>query len=164
MAISQKHRSRLRIQGVDLAHPIIFLVRAGKLVLADAIAVVVGHGSHSHEAGLRMCSHHQAVEVVAGLQIAAQNALRGHALQIFRAFGVYGRRIGVGARGQVNLWLGDMQKTPRPPLRPFARLGAAQHVIGGSRDRLGVFGGRAQAGEGTNQGHAGLPELAKRAL
>jgi hypothetical protein len=72
--IGEQHRAGLGVQRLDLAHAVVFLVGARELVLADAVAVVVGHARRSHDAGLHMLAHGQAIGVVAGCVVAQQDA------------------------------------------------------------------------------------------
>jgi hypothetical protein len=73
--VGEQDRAGLRVERLDLAHAVVFLVRAGEFVLADAVAVVVGDRGGGDQAGLGVFAHDQAVGVVAGLRVADQDAV-----------------------------------------------------------------------------------------
>ena len=150
-AIGQKHRAGLGVQRLNLAHAVVFLVGAGEFVLADAVAVVIGNRGRSHDAGLAVRPHHQPVDIIVSPGVALEHAVPEHPVKILPAPGVHRRTVRVGARGQINLGLGDMQKTPRPALCASARLLGAQNIVGRRGDIRGAAGRRAQASERTNQ-------------
>ena len=151
--VGQEHRPGLGAERIDLPHAIVLLVGAGELVLADAVCVVIGHAGRSDKARLMVIAHDQPVEVVAGRAVLLQHPFRDHAVEVFLALGVDRRVVGIGASGQIDLGLGDVEEAPGLASGAFAGLVAVEHVIGG-RGHLGGFIGKgAQAGEGANERH-----------
>ncbi len=155
VGIRQEHRSGLGGQRLDLADAVVFLVGAGELVLADAVAVVVGDRGGGHEAGLDMVAHGHPVGVVARRRIADQDTVGDQALEIFRGFGVDLRGVGVGIGRQVDLGLGDVQEAERLSGSLRTGFGAGQHVVGRGGNIAGAAGGRAQSAERLDEGHGG---------
>ena len=102
----------------------------GELVPADAAVLVAGDGGDAGEAGLPQALPDRAIGVVVRAGVALEHALGDHALQVLRRLGVDGVAVGIGALGQIDLGLGDVQEAPRLAPRPLARLRARQHVVG----------------------------------
>jgi hypothetical protein len=71
--VGEQHRPGLRIERLDLAYPVVFLVRPGELVLADAVALVGGDRSSSDQPGLDVLAHDQPIGVVAWVRITAKH-------------------------------------------------------------------------------------------
>ena len=153
VGIRQQHRAGLGGQRLDLADAVVFLVGAGELMLADAVAVVVGDRSGGHEAGLDMLAHGHPVGVIARRRIADQDAVGDQPVEIFRGFGVNLRGVGVGIGRQVDLGLGDVQEAERLSGSLRAGFGAGQHVVGRGGNIAGAAGRRAQSAEGLDEGH-----------
>ena len=153
VTVGEEDRSGLGIQGVDLAHPVVLLLRPGELVAADPVALVVGHRGDRHQAGLHVLSHLQTVDVVAGSLLPHQDPFLDHPLQVLRPLSVDRRIVGIGSLRQVDLRLGDVQEAPGTAGRAFAGLAGVQHVVGRGHHLGGVFGTGSQPPEGTDQVH-----------
>jgi len=156
VAVGKKYRTGLGIERVDLAHAVVFLVRTREFVAADTAGLIGrdrGGGDQTH---LRVRPHHQAVEVVVRFGVARQHARLQQAVEVLPRLGIHRGIVRVGAGGEVDFGLGNMQETPGLAGRPHARLLARQHVIGWRDDIGGPRRRRAQAGKGTNQGHEAL--------
>ena len=128
--VSQHDRSGLRVHGLDLADPIVFLGKRRQFMLADAVLGIGGNRSDRSEAGFHMTVPGEPVDVVARLVVALQHAGRDRALQILGGLGIDRAVIGVDGRRQIDLRLGDMQETPRLARGALARFGARENVIG----------------------------------
>ena len=150
-AIGQQHRSRLRVQRIDLANAIVFLVGAGKLMLAHAVGVVVRDGRRADKTGLHVVTHLQAIDVVARGCVADQNALLDQAREVFRALGVDRRRVGIGVLREIDLRLGDVQEAVGLAFGARPRLFGVQHIVGRGRHVGRTFGDGTQTAEGTHQ-------------
>lgn len=151
--VGQQHRSGLGIQGLDLTDPVVLLVRAGELVAPDAVAVIGRHGSSRHQPGLDVLPHGKAVHVIAGFGVALQYSLPEHPCQVLGAFGVNRWIIRIGLGRQIDLSLGNMQKTPGLPRGTGTRFCAAQDIIGRSHHSGGLGGHGPKTGKRTNQRH-----------
>ena len=162
--IGQHDRAGLRIDRLDLANAVVFLDGGRVLVLADTVAVVVGNGGDCGKPGLRAVAPGQAVDVIAGLGVADQNAGRGHALEVFGRLGVDGAIIGVDGGIKVDLGLRNMQEAPRLVLRARARLRAREYVIGRRQDFAGASRCRTQRPEGFYERQAASPRRDIRAM
>ena len=154
-AIDQKDGARLGIQGIDLPYPVVFLHGPGKFVLLDAIRVIGRHRGGGDQARLDVLAHGQAIDVVTGRRVPLQDALRQHALQVLPRLGIDLRGIGVRIRRQIHLGPGDMEEAPGPPRHHGAGLVGTHHIIGGRGHLRRAARGRAQSGEGLDQGHDG---------
>ena len=119
----------------------------------NPVTVVVSHGGNGNQPGLAVFPHNQAVDVIVRFRVSLKDAFRQHALQIFSSPGIHFGRVRIGALGQVNFGLGDMQKTPGAASSANPRLFAAEHIIGW-RDNLCSPGiDWAQSGKWSYQGH-----------
>ena len=152
--VDQQHRTGLGVERVDLAHAVVFLVRTGEFVFADAVGVVIGHARGGDQPGLAVLAHDDAVGVVSCRGVARQHAGVNHRLQVFGGLGVDRGRIRVGTWRQVDLRFGNVQKTPRAARGACPCLLGGQHVVGRSDDIVGASGGGTEGGEGLDQVHA----------
>ncbi len=90
---------------LDLADPVVLLVRPGELVAPNAICVIGGDRAAGDDAGLKMVAHFDAINVVAGRAVAPQDAVTNQPCHVLRPLGIDLRREGVGAGGQVDFRL-----------------------------------------------------------
>ena len=130
MRIGHHDRAGLGVERVDLLDAVGLLDRRGELVPAHAAILVAGDGGDAGEAGLPQALPYRAVGVVVRTGVTLQHALGHHALEVIRRLGVDSVAVGVGALGQVDLGLGDVQEAPRLAPRALSRLRARQHVVG----------------------------------
>ena len=151
--IGQQHRAGLRVQGLDLANPVVFLVRAGKLMLANPVTVIGSDRCSSHQAGLTVLPHNHTIDVVTGDIITHQYALPQHLLQVSGCPGIHLGRMWVSGFREVNLGLGDMQKTPGTSGYPHPGLGTAENIIRRGDYIDGPLCNGAQGGKGSYQRH-----------
>ncbi len=154
--VDQKGRSRLGIQRLDLAHPIVLLHGAGEFMLFDPLRVIGRHRGARDQPGLTMTTHGQSIHVIAGCRIPHQQTLGEHPVQVLAPLGIDRRRIRIRPLGQIDLGARDMQKAPGTPLDHPPGLGGIHHVIGRRGDLRGTARGRTQTGKGFDQGHKGL--------
>jgi len=103
--IGDHHRPGLGIDRLDLAHAVVFLDGGRELVLADAVAGVIGDRGGRGEPGLPAVAPGQPVDIVAGRRVAGQHAGRDHAGEIVGGLGVDGAIVRVDARVEVDLGL-----------------------------------------------------------
>ena len=90
-AIGQEHRAGLRVERFNVAHAVVFLVRAGELVLLDDVLQVFLDARGGDEADLRVTAHDLAVKVEARLRVLLERALSdefGEVLFTLRVDGV----------------------------------------------------------------------------
>ncbi len=159
MRVAHHHGAGLRIEGLDLLDAVGLLHRRRQLVLAHPVGCVVGKRGNTGKARLPPAGPRRAIGVVVRVGVAHKDTLGDHALEVFCRRGVDGIGIGIGARRQVDLGLGDMQEAPRLAACPLARLRAGEHVIG-RRDHLARTGRyRAQSPKGADKRHALLLSL-----
>src|SRR5262249_49493408 len=111
--IAHHHRAGLSVDGLDLADAVVFLDRGRVLVLANAVAGVIGERGDRREPGLLAVAAGQAVDVVTGLGVADQHAGRDHAAEILGGLGIDRTIVGVYAGIEVDLGLGDVEEAPR---------------------------------------------------
>ena len=64
VGVSQQYRAGLRIDGINLINAVVFFYRAGEFVFANPVSVVIGYRRASHQAGLLVFAHNQAVSVI----------------------------------------------------------------------------------------------------
>src|SRR4029077_4619520 len=111
------------------------------------------------KSGLPAIAPGEAVDVVAGLVVAGEDAGRHHAVEVLGRLGVDGAIIRVDAGAEVDLGLGDMQEAPRLVLGALARLRAGEHVVG-RRENLGGASRRGTQGtKGLNEGQTVSPRM-----
>ena len=151
--IAEHDRAGLRIDRFDLAHAVVFLGRRRVLVPADAIAGVVGERCDRCKPGRNVAAPGHPIDVVAGLGVADQHAGGDHGFKVLGGLGIDRGIVGVGRRIEIDLRLGDVQKTPRLALGALARLSAREHVIGRGQNFGGASRRRPQRAEGFYQGH-----------
>ena len=138
--IRGEHRPGLRVQRLHVAHPVVLLVRPRELVLADAVRVVRRHRRGDRDAGLHEIAESESVDVVRRRCIAHQHARITHAGEVLGALRIDRARERVGARRQVDLGLGDVQKAPRLARGAGTRLVARKDVVGRGGDLGGARG------------------------
>lgn len=139
-AIGQEYRAGVGVAVVDVIYPVRFLIGAGQLVLLDDVVDVVVDGYAADKAGLAPAVHYLAVDVEAGVLILLAYAVAHELVEILSRLEVDLLGVEVGARGQVDLRLVDVQKRMRLALDHFGSFGAAHNVIGQGCDLRGVLG------------------------
>ncbi len=149
----QQHRASLGIQRLDLPDTVVLFVRAGKFVTADAIGVVGLNRGGSNQAGLRVFTHAQTVDVITGSRVTHEHTLLEHASKIFRRTHIHRRVVLTCTRREIDFRPGNMQETPRTASCALTRLVTVEHIIGWRNNLIGATAGRAQAGKRTYQGH-----------
>ena len=80
-----------------------------------------------------------------------QHSFAEHAIEILPGHGIYVRIVRIGTDRQIDLGLGDMEKTPRLAFGMLARLRAREHVVGRCEDFGGAARRGAQGAEGLNE-------------
>ena len=130
MRIGHHDRAGLGVERLDLAHPVGLLDGRSELVPAHSAVLVAGDGRDAGEPRLPQALPHRAVGIVVRAGVTQHHALGDHAGQVLRRLGVDRVAVGIGALGQVDLGLGDVQEAPRLAARALARLRAREHVIG----------------------------------
>ena len=161
LPVGEKDRAGLCIEGIDLAYAVVFLIRARELVATNTVAIVLRHGGHRHQAHLGAAVHDQPVEIIDRFLVPPEHPLVDEALKILGAPGIDRLVIRIGARRQVDLRLGDVQKTPRTPLGTRAGLLGVEHIIGRRDHILGILFLGPQAGKRSDQGHNYLAKWRK---
>ncbi len=156
--IGDHDRAGLRVDGLDLMDPVVFLDRGRELMLADAVGGVIGERSRHREPGLGAVAPGQPVNVIARLGIADHDAGRDHALEIFGRLGIDRRIVRIDRGIEIDLGLRDMQEAPRLAFGAQARLRAREHVIGGRQDLGGAPGSGPQRTEGLNERQEASPQ------
>ena len=96
--VGKQHRPGLCIERLDLAYPVVFLVRPGELVLADAVALVGGDRGSSDQPRLDVLAHDQPIGVVAWVRITAKHPAVYQALKVRGRPGVHLRSIVIDIR------------------------------------------------------------------
>ena len=87
-AIRQKHRAGLRVERLDVAHAVVFLVHAGQLVFFDDVGQIFLTACGGDEAGLHMVAHDLPIQIKVRLVILLERALRNQRGEIFFTFGI----------------------------------------------------------------------------
>src|SRR6476646_8420984 len=98
-------------------------------MLADTVSRVVFQRSDCGNAGLRAAAPGELVDIIAGSRVAYEDAISGHALEVFCSFGVHGIIIGVDPGIQIDLGFRYMQKAPRLASGTFSRFLAGEDIV-----------------------------------
>ena len=129
--VGQKDRPGLSVQGFDVPHPVVFLVRPGELVFLDEAVEVVPAGGCGHETCLDMVAPDLLVDVKAFLGVGRDDARQQEAFIILLALGVHGIGIKIRSRRQVDFRLPDVEKGIGVVFRHLAGFVRTQDVVGG---------------------------------
>ena len=151
--VGEEHRAGLRIQRLDVAHAVVLLVGPGELMLLDDAVEVFLAARRGDEAHLRVAAHDLAVEVEGRLAVELQRALADEAGEILRALGIDGVRIQVGAGGQVDLRLADVQEAEGISPGHFPGFFRRHDVVGQLADLRGELRLRTEGGKRFDGGH-----------
>ena len=154
--IGHHHGTRLGVERLDLPDAVGLLHGRRQLVLLDAPRRVGVERGDAGKARLPAARPGGAIGIVVGVGVAHQHALAAHALEVLGRGGVDRRRIGVGADGQIDLGLGDVQEAPGLALGALARLRAREHVVGRGDDLAGVGRHGAKRTERPDERHVHL--------
>ena len=158
----EQHRTRLRIERLDLADPIIFLGRPGELVPANTVGVVCTDRRSCNQAGLDMLSHFQSIHVITGQRVTSEHTGIQHMAEIVGGTAIDLRGIRIGPLREIDFGLGNVQETPWTTVGTHPRLVAVEYIIG-RRNHIGrSFADRPQAGKGTDQTHGKTARLYTR--
>ena len=160
----QQHRACLGIQRLDLPDTVVLLVRPGKFMAADAIGVVGMNRSGSDQAGLRVFTHAQTVDVITGLRVTYEHALLEHASKIIRRALIDRGIVLASARREIDFRPGNMQETPRTTSCALTRFVTVEHVIGWRNNLIGTATGWTQAAKRTYQGHVNVTGLNRKTI
>ena len=158
-AIGQEYRAGVGIAVVDVIYPVRFLIGTGQLVLLDDVVDIVVDGYAADKAGLAPAVHYLAVDVETGVLILLAYAVAHELVEILPRLEVDLLGVEVGARGQVDLRLVDVQKRMRLALDHFGSFGAAHNVIGQGCDLRGVLRHRAYRFERLKNCHCYHPSV-----
>ena len=97
MAETPMHRQYKRIKK-QFPDAIVFFIRPGELVLANAVSIIVGDRGRANQSELNVLPHRQAIRIIARLPIALENALIDHSLQVGCGLRIHLRRERSGRR------------------------------------------------------------------
>ncbi len=103
--ITTHHGTGLGVNSLDLADAVVFLQGGRQFVFADAVGRIVGERSGGGDAGLAVAAPCEPVDVITGIGIADQNAIRDHAVEILIRLYVDRLVIRIGGRVEIDLGL-----------------------------------------------------------
>jgi hypothetical protein len=128
--VRQKDGSRLRAKRDHVAGPVVFLVAAGPLVLADDLGVVLVERERGRDPGLLVPVDGEPVGVESRRRLAFEHALAGKRFEGLRRLAIDLGRVRIGPLRQVDFGPGDVEKAPGVARRQRARFRGADHVVG----------------------------------
>lgn len=108
--IGEEDGARLSIQDFDVAHAVVFLIRAGKFMLLDyAIEVFLATGG-GDQPKLGMRIHNLPIKIEGRLVILLEVPVMDHFVEILFPFCIDARVVEIDRGGEVNLRFADMQE------------------------------------------------------
>ncbi len=158
-AIGQEDRSGVGVERLDVAGPIVLLLRPRVLVLLDQIGLVLVDARPGHETGLDVVAHPLPVEIERRPFLADEHPVVLELLQILRALGIDRGRVEVDPGFEIDLGFDDVQEGQRVGRRHLPRLFAVQNVVGRTGHQLGLFRPRPPRTKGLDQRHCTSPKL-----
>ncbi len=133
--VGEEHRLNVGVGDADVLHAVLFLVLAGELVFLDdlvdvVLAVGAGHDAVLPLGVLVLGVHALGIDVEFLLLILHQPAEVFELVVVLHHLEVHFGRVLVGAFGEVDLSLGDVQQAVGVALAFFASFLAVQYVVG----------------------------------
>ena len=133
--ISEENGFHIGIGDAHVFHTVFLFVLTGELMFLDDFVDIVFAVSASHDTILPVGVgvfrvHALSVDIQFVFLIAFQPTIIFEGVEVFHHLKIYFGRMLVGANGQVNLGLGDMQQAVRIAFGFLAGFFRIQHVVG----------------------------------
>jgi hypothetical protein len=151
--VGEEHDAGLRAQLDHVPGPIVLLVAARPLVLADDVLFVIVDGEAPGDAGLLMAPHPEPVEIQRGLILDHERRRLAQRIEVPARSGVHRGRVGIDVRRQIDLRAAYVKKTERIPVGELTRFFGADDIVGNGGNCGGILGRRTQCPERMDESH-----------